>query len=78
MKNRLASVSGKVRGTVTASVPTVLLLLLFVLVSQTARAQSTIFNIPSTDTVVPIVQPMASRAPIRSAYIMAATEGTMR
>jgi len=32
-------------------VPTVLLLLVFVLVSQTARAQSTIFNIPSTDTV---------------------------
>ncbi len=42
---------GMVRGTVTASAPTVLLLLLFVLVSQTARAQSTIFNIPSTDTV---------------------------
>jgi len=42
---------GVVRSTVTASVPTVLLLLVFVLVSQTARAQSTIFNIPSTDTV---------------------------
>jgi hypothetical protein len=42
---------GVVRGTVSPSVPTVLLLLLFVLVSQTARAQSTIFNIPSTDTV---------------------------
>ena len=42
---------GVVRAAVTASVPTVLLLLLFVLVSQTARAQSTIFNIPSTDTV---------------------------
>jgi hypothetical protein len=40
------------RDTVTASVPTVLLLLLsFVLISQSARAQSTIFNIPSTDTV---------------------------
>jgi len=42
---------GVVRGTATASVPTVLLLLVFALVSQTARAQSTIFNIPSTDTV---------------------------
>jgi hypothetical protein len=42
---------GVVRGTVAASVPTVLLVLVFVLVSQTARAQSTIFNIPSTDTV---------------------------
>jgi hypothetical protein len=52
--NRFAGVRrslGVVRDTVTASVPTVLLLLSFVLVSQTARAQSIIFNIPSTDTV---------------------------
>jgi hypothetical protein len=31
--------------------PTVFIVLLFVLVAQSARAQSTIFNIPSTDTV---------------------------
>ena len=56
MTSRFASVSGKAFRAptwhaVTASVPTVLLLLLLVLVSQTASAQSTIFNIPSTDTV---------------------------
>src|SRR3954471_20670278 len=52
MTNRFASVSGKAFQAPTRhSVPTVLLLLLFVLVAQTASAQSTIFNIPSTDTV---------------------------
>ena len=52
MTNRFASVSGEAfRAPTRHGVPTVLLLLLFVLVSQTARAQSTLFNIPSTDTV---------------------------
>jgi hypothetical protein len=44
MTNRVASVSS-------TTLRRLLLLFLFVLVSQTARAQSTIFNIPSTDTV---------------------------
>ena len=44
-------ISRMVVGRTLALVPTVFIVLLFVLVAQTARAQSTIFNIPSTDTV---------------------------
>ena len=33
---------------------------------------------PSADTIVPIVQPIASRLPIVSAYSIAATDGTIR
>jgi hypothetical protein len=42
---------GRRRGALFVRVPTVFIVLLFVLVAQTARAQSTLFNIPSTDTV---------------------------
>jgi hypothetical protein len=38
-------------GRTLALIPTVFIVLLFVLIAQSARAQSTLFNIPSTDTV---------------------------
>ena len=38
-------------GRTLALAPTVFIVLLFVLVAQSARAQSTIFNVPTTDTV---------------------------
>ena len=49
---RSSRLAGRCRvGRTLALAPTVFIALLFVLVAQSARAQSTIFNIPSTDTV---------------------------